>query len=258
MITTTNVKRSFAKSAKRYSLHAGLQMETSRSLVEWFAPDAPPKRVLDVGCGPGFAALAAMEKWPGAEVVAMDLAPEMAAEAKSGGLRRVVAADAVFLPFKPGVFDGVVSSLALQWIIGGAPDFFKNLSAAMKKGGFFCFSLMAEGTLAELRSAYAEACRQCTGKNAVFPSFPDESKTSELLREAGFERVRFERRTVKRGYKSVDELFTALKGVGATAPARPSNPPRRDVLRKTKSLYPSSGGMISATYEICFFSGVKI
>ncbi|MBI3581373.1 MAG: methyltransferase domain-containing protein [Nitrospinae bacterium] len=257
MITTINVKRSFAKSAKRYALHAGLQLETSRSLVEWFAPDAPPKRVLDVGCGPGFAALAAAEKWPGAEVVAMDLAPEMAAEARRGGLRRVVAADAAFLPFKPGVFDGVVSSLALQWVIGGAPDFFRELSASIKKGGFLCFSLMAEGTLAELRNAYSEACAQCTGQAAVFPSFPNEPKTSELLREAGFGRVRSERRTVRRGYKSVDELFGALKGVGATAPARPSNPPRRDVLRKTKSLYPSSGGMISATYEICFFSGVK-
>jgi malonyl-CoA O-methyltransferase len=255
MISALKVKKSFAKSARDYARHAGLQNETSKLLLEKFAPAPAPKRILDVGCGSGFTALAALEKWPGAGVVAVDFAPPMAAEAKRNGIRMVAAADAVSLPFKPGAFDGVVSSLAFQWIFNAEPDFLAGLKAVVRKGGFLCFSMMADGTLAELRKAYSEAYLQCTGQNAIFPPFPDEATVVSHMRKAGFAKIKSERMTVVRSYKNVDELFGILKGIGATSAARPSNPARRDVLQKTRSIYPSSGGIIKATYEICYFYG---
>jgi malonyl-CoA O-methyltransferase len=258
MIKAVNVKKSFAKSAGDYEKYAGLQNETSRALLENFAPDGAPRRILDVGCGSGFTSLAAREKWPEADIVAIDFAPPMSAEAKRNGVKKVATADAVLLPFKPAVFDGVVSSLAFQWILNAEPDFLRGLLAVIKKGGFLSFSLMAEGTLAELRNAYSEACVECTGQKAFFPPFPKEADVLGLLQKAGFAEIRSELRTAKRGYKNVDELFAVLKGVGASAPARPSNPPRRDVLQKTRSLYPAAGGMITATYEIGYFYGEKI
>ncbi|MBI3794501.1 MAG: methyltransferase domain-containing protein [Nitrospinae bacterium] len=257
MISTGKVKRSFAKSAKNYSVHSSLQNDVSSVLVREFAPKSATGKILDIGCGSGFTGLAGAAKWPSAQITGVDLARGMAAEARRNGVKKVVAGDAALLPFKAGAFDGALSSLAFQWIIGGRDGLFDGIFRALRHGGFLSFSMMAGETLAELRKAYDEACVQCTGKKASFPSFPDESKTAEMIKEAGFSILRSESRKILRGYKNVDGLFATLKGLGASAPARPANPPRRDVLQKTRTLYPTNDGTITATYEIIYFWCVR-
>lgn len=71
---------------------------------------ASPRRILDVGTGSGAAARYVAGRWPDAEVTAVDLSPEMVAEAeRRGGPReRYVVADASRLPFPDGTFDLVV------------------------------------------------------------------------------------------------------------------------------------------------------
>ena len=68
-------------------------------------------RVLDLGTGTGDAAVTAARRFPGAEVVGLDLAPAMVAEARRklppelADRVRFVAADAAALPFADGAFD---------------------------------------------------------------------------------------------------------------------------------------------------------
>lgn len=70
-------------------------------------------RILDAGCGPGFAAWYLKEY--GFEVVALDIIPEFLKfyELK---MYNPITADMCFLPFKPEKFDAIVSISALQWI----------------------------------------------------------------------------------------------------------------------------------------------
>jgi SAM-dependent methyltransferase len=74
----------------------------------------PPRRVLDVGTGTGKAARVVARRFPEAEVVGVDLAPAMVAEAKDllpdefGTRVRFEVADASALPFEDGSFDLVV------------------------------------------------------------------------------------------------------------------------------------------------------
>ena len=76
--------------------------------------DHPPRRVLDLGTGTGKGAVFVAERFPEAEVVGIDLAAEMVAEARRlllPGLERRVAfevADASQLPYEDGAFDLVV------------------------------------------------------------------------------------------------------------------------------------------------------
>jgi malonyl-CoA O-methyltransferase len=254
VISTDKVKKAFAKSAKNYSKHSSLQNDVSKILLEDYAPSQVAGKILDVGCGAGFTALTAMAKWPGAEITAVDVARGMAVETRRNGIKNVVTGDAASLPFKQNTFNGVISSLAFQWIVREDADFFKRLSSVIQGGGFLSFSMMAEGTLAELRKAYGEACLECTGREATFPKFPDASFTAKLIRGAGFVVEKADYRLIKRGYKNADELFTALKGLGAAAPARPANAPRRDILKKTRELYPSHGGLITASYNVAYFA----
>ena len=72
---------------------------------------APPRKVLDLGTGTGKAARVVAKRFPDAEVVGVDLAPEMVEEAKRllpselAGRVSFQVADGASLPFATGEFD---------------------------------------------------------------------------------------------------------------------------------------------------------
>lgn len=76
--------------------------------------EQPPRRALDLGTGTGKAAVLVAERFPEAEVVGVDLAPGMVAEASRvlpselAGRVTFEVADAAELPFEDGAFDLVV------------------------------------------------------------------------------------------------------------------------------------------------------
>ena len=87
-----------------------------------------PARVLDVGSGTGVAARALAEWYGDAEVVGVDLAPAMVAEAeRRGGRARFQVADASRLPFPDGAFELVVLMNAIP--------FFDELARVTAPGG---------------------------------------------------------------------------------------------------------------------------
>jgi trans-aconitate 2-methyltransferase len=89
--------------------------QPSRDLVARIALDSP-RRVIDVGCGPGNSTEVLRQRWPGAEITGLDSSAEMIADARSAlpeGLW--VQADAA--TFEPEArYDLVFSNAALQWI----------------------------------------------------------------------------------------------------------------------------------------------
>jgi len=105
---------------------------------------APPRKVLDLGTGTGKAARVVAKRFPDAEVVGVDLAPEMVEEAKRllpgelAGRVSFQVADGASLPFAAGEFDLVV----LQNMI----PFFEELGRVTAPGGraIFAFSRGAE------------------------------------------------------------------------------------------------------------------
>ena len=105
---------------------------------------APPRKVLDLGTGTGKAARVVAKRFPDAEVVGVDLAPEMVEEAKRllpselAGRVSFQVADGASLPFAAGEFDLVV----LQNMI----PLFVELGRVTAPGGraIFAFSRGAE------------------------------------------------------------------------------------------------------------------
>lgn len=104
----------------------------------------PPSKVLDLGTGTGKAARVVAKRFPEADVVGVDLAPEMVRQARDllptelAGRVSFEVADGASLPFPDGAFDLVV----LQNMI----PFFEELGRVTTPGGrvIFAFSRGAE------------------------------------------------------------------------------------------------------------------
>lgn len=100
--------------------------------------EAEPGRILDLGTGTGRAAFLLAKRYPGAEVVGVDLAPTMLAEARRltpsevASRIRFEEADAERLPFADASFDLV--SLA------NMIPFFRELGRVTAPGGSVVFS----------------------------------------------------------------------------------------------------------------------
>lgn len=82
-------------------------------LVSRVAADSP-RRVVDLGCGPGNLTATLAQRWPDAAIEAVDSSPEMVAAARERGVDAVVGGIDEWSP-KPDT-DVVVSNAALQWV----------------------------------------------------------------------------------------------------------------------------------------------
>ncbi|HSU71356.1 MAG TPA: trans-aconitate 2-methyltransferase [Micrococcaceae bacterium] len=105
---------------------------TARVLAE------APRRVVDLGCGPGNLTAALARRWPDAQVVGLDSSPQMieAARGLSGApenLSFALADIAAWQP-EPGT-DVVISNAALQWVPGHL-GMMAGWLAALEPGGW--------------------------------------------------------------------------------------------------------------------------
>ena len=92
--------------------------ERTRPAMELLArvPIAAPKRVIDLGCGPGNSTALLATRWPNAGIEGLESSPEMLAKAKASGTRATWTLGEVesWSPATP--YDVVFSNATLHWI----------------------------------------------------------------------------------------------------------------------------------------------
>jgi demethylmenaquinone methyltransferase/2-methoxy-6-polyprenyl-1,4-benzoquinol methylase/phosphoethanolamine N-methyltransferase len=114
---------------------------------------APGDRVLDVGTGPGYLALAASDRvGPDGRAVGIDASPEMIGRAKTRAARRrsraeYLVATAEALPFDDDAFDVVVSRLVFHHLPGDVKTAaLDEMARVLKPGGRILIVDMASAT----------------------------------------------------------------------------------------------------------------
>ncbi len=104
-----------------------------------------PRRVVDLGCGPGTLTALLAQRWPAAEVVGVDSSPEMVTAAAGVPGVRIERGDLRdWAPEEP--VDVLVSNATLQWVPGHL-DLLARLVQAVAPGGWL--ALQVPGNLGE-------------------------------------------------------------------------------------------------------------
>ena len=271
------VRRAFSRAAHHYDDAAALQREVASRLLEsldYFDEraqreaqgDKPraPQVVLDVGCGPGHAAVAMQKRWPKAQVIALDLALPMAREATDNARRarpgrlplpfarpqrpQPLCADARALPLADGSVDVLFSNLCLQWV-EDLPAVFAGFRRVLKPDGLMVLSTFGPETLWELREAFGHA----DSAPHVSP-FATIAQFGDALIAAGFKDPVLDRDEFHLQHDSLGDLMRELRTLGATnalATRRRSLTGRERFARAAQAYEPlRRDGKLPATWEV--------
>lgn len=244
------VRRSFGRAAAQYDHYADLQRRVGLELLERLG--LLPQRVrlvLDVGSGTGFFLPHLARRFPGAALVAVDLAEEMLRLGSSRPAHgRFVCGDAEALPLAAGCADVAYSNLAMQWC-GSLQRPLAELARVLRPGGVAAVSLFGTDTLRELRQAWAAV----DGHRRVNEFATVAGLRDDLVR-IGFTSADIQLRREAVQYSSVGELMRELKGLGAhnVSGGRPRHMTGKSALARMEQAYREqmSGGPIRATYEV--------
>lgn len=202
----SRVRESFERAAHTYDEAATVQRRICLRLAAGLPDDLVASRLLDAGCGTGFALPLLQERFPAAHSVALDIA--------SGMLRRIappccrLAADLEHLPLAAASVDLYWSSLAVQWC-----DLARALGEAkrvLRTGGALAIASLGPATFHELRSAFASVDRH---RHTL--SFHSADEIRALANAAGLRAVDVEKHTEIAHYPDFKSLLQAVKAIGA-------------------------------------------
>jgi ubiquinone/menaquinone biosynthesis C-methylase UbiE len=159
---------------------------------------AGARRILDIGCGTGALAAAAVRRWPDVRVTGIDVSAGMLAVAdrELGRLQPheraridLVQAPADRLPFEDGTFDLAVTTFVLQ-LVPSAYRALREARRVLRADGSLAFAAWLEGGRIGADDAYADALEAAgmeppeAGGDHGDPRTPSEA--AARLRRAGF------------------------------------------------------------------------
>jgi trans-aconitate 2-methyltransferase len=97
-----------------------------------------PRRVVDLGCGPGHLTAVLAARWPGSRITAVDSSPEMVAAARERGVA-AERGDVVDWTPSPDT-DVVITNAVLQWV-PSHPRLLPRWLAALPQGAWFAMQV---------------------------------------------------------------------------------------------------------------------
>ena len=208
------VRESFGRAAPSYEKAAVLQREVGNRLFERLEiVSGSPRCVLDAGCGTGFFTAQLLEHFPGAEIIALDIAPPMLEAARKknemSDMFSGVCANIDTLPLERDSVDTVYCNLVIQWC-NDLDRVFSEFARVLKPSGWLIFSSFGPDTLHELRAAWQEV----DDYNHV-NRFIDMHDLGDALVRAGFREPVMDAEIITLTYASVVDLMHDLKAIGA-------------------------------------------
>jgi malonyl-CoA O-methyltransferase len=271
--TIDTVRRQFDARAARFAEHDAIVREVADRMMERLSlMRHAVARVLDLGCGPGAARTALLQRFPAAQWLGVDLSAAMlrAAAGRRGWrltiarwlerLRRApraarICASAERLPFADGSIDLVFCNLMLHW--HPAPhEAVAEIARVLRTGGLVLFSSYGPDTWKELRAS-------CEGTLAGARPMPfvDMHDFGDMLVAAGFEAPVMEADTLRLTFADARGLLAEARALGGNpradrSPGLPSGRRARALLQSLQQ-GADAQGRIGLRFEIVIGHGWK-
>ena len=220
LIDKREVRRAFSRAAGGYDAAAVVQREVCKRMLEHLDyVRLQPQRILDAGSGTGWGGRQISERYPQAEIVALDIAMGMLEAAKGtsswwrklfgGSRQRFVCADIEAMPLASQSVEMVWSNLALQWC-NELPQTFRELHRVLRPEGLLMFSTFGPDTLKELRVAF-DSVDDFSHVNR----FVDMHDIGDMLVAAGFADPVMEMEKLTLTYDDIRAVMQDLRSIGA-------------------------------------------
>ena len=257
------MRRRAGRAAAGYSGVDTLAREISRRMAERLEYiRIEPKRILDLGCGPGADLATLATRYPGVARIAIDSAPAMLAQARGEKnlLKRLmsfgkpaapgfVCAEASALPLARGSVSFAWSNLMLQWLHDPLPAL-KEIHRVLEVGGLLMFSTLGPDTLKELRASLPAS------RSEHLHRFIDMHDLGDALVGAGFSDPVMDMEMLTVTYTKLDDLFHDLRASGSTnaALSRPRGLVGKSYWQQMRAAYEAlrRDGRLPATVEVVY------
>jgi len=250
----------FGAAAGSYDQQIPVQRAVAKRVVSMADPLPNVNRILEVGCGTGVLTRLLIERFPQAEIHAVDVAEPMIARARelTPARARVQWHVADARQFETTLtFPLVASSSALQWM-APLPETLRKIATFLAPGGWLVAGLMVEGTLAELRS-----CRERAAPHKpIHVHMPRRDEVLAAAASAGLVVEASPEETLRSEYPSAGAFLRKLheQGVTAKASAGASLLNRRELQRLRDDYtrrFRLPSGNVFATYEVLYIKARK-
>jgi malonyl-ACP O-methyltransferase BioC len=246
----------FSRASDSYADSAEIQRGVVDDLMGWL-PDSGPVRILEIGCGTGLLTERLLERYPQAEIDAVDVAAGMIEHCRVRFEKFVQVhwhcAD--ILDFESAdKYDLIVSSSALHWV-QDLPLLFTRLRGLLAENGKLFFSAMLKNTFCELR----ESKKIADLKNGKSAQLPSAEYILSALETGGFSVLKQAVFCRQSRHASAMEFFKSIsyQGVTAGSVSRLDAPLSPAELRRLASVYGrefgDASGCVPATFEIGVF-----
>ncbi|MFL0800481.1 MAG: malonyl-ACP O-methyltransferase BioC [Agarilytica sp.] len=248
------VAKSFSSAANQYEKVALMQAKVAKQLVA--LKGGFSGEICDIGCGTGFC----MDniRPQNTNIVGVDIAHGMLKFCQQKYQQyppRLVCADFENLPIKENTFDGIVSSLSIQWS-ENFDQLLQQIKDCLKPGAWCAFSTLGPQTLYELRDAWKQA-----DSFVHVNQFLSHDAVADKLRSTGFTINKTEQSKEVLQYDTVFSLMRDLKAIGA----HNVNAGKKDGLTTRKSFQNMANAYetfrcdkkLPATYDVQYFYVTK-
>lgn len=203
--TQNTIQTTFNRSAATYDSASLLAQEICQRLLEpLHYMRFQPKLILDLGAATGYANRFLKELYPGAEIVAVDLAEKLLC--LNAGQN--VCASAQNLPFSVQSFDLVFSNLMLPWC-EDPTAVLADIYRVLKPGGLLLFSTFGPGTLQEIYHSW----QAVDAYPHVHPCYDIQDMGDVLLQQQFTDPV-MNSETLVINYRDIRQLCRELKQSG--------------------------------------------
>lgn len=205
------VAQSFGEAAAQYDQFAKIQHRVAQELIQQ-CPSLENEQpaILDLGCGTGYCLPKLAAQYSDGNIIGADLAQGMLEFAREQYPQfNYQLADAENLPFEANQFDLIFSNFAVQW----CDSFLSVLQQAyktLKPGGYLLLSTLADGTLSELKQAWASV-----DQHQHVNEFETADSLEEAVEKSGFNVHQLSLHSEFDFYDTVRGLTDSLKRIGA-------------------------------------------